>query len=95
MNRTFLVAAIVLFPTHATAANIQLEFESQFHFTDWQIATRDSANHLITINVSDADGDGMASAMGDFDLTTFRPDIFGMPMMDDPIIAGSSPIRVA
>jgi hypothetical protein len=50
MNRTFLFAAIVLFATHVTAANIQLEFESRFHFTDWQLATRDRANNLITIN---------------------------------------------
>ncbi len=76
--------ALAAAQTHA--ASVLFTFQSQFPNTDWHLAWRDGAANIVTLDASDTDGDGMASAIGNLDLTTPRVDLFGMPMMDDPIL---------
>src|SRR5215467_3961656 len=78
-------ASLALVNINAHAASVLFTFQSQFPATDWHAAWRTGAN-VVTLDTSDMDGDGMASAIGNLDLTTPRIDIFGMPMMDDPIL---------
>ena len=80
-----IVGTLAFAASQAQAASVLFTFQSQFPMTDWHAAWRDGAN-VVTLDTSDPDGDGIASAVGTLDLATPRVDLFGMPMMDDPIL---------